>query len=1183
MLLMKKQVALAAALSLAAVMAAGCSGSKSAASGPTGSAKVAVSSSAMFTDVASMKLDVSGGTPSMSPPIQTTLTKNAAGTDFTAFITGIPAGTGRVFHTVAYKGDGTKLYEGTATADILPNTTAQVVIVLQDVNGSTGPTAHAPIIDSLASSATVVVPNGTVALTAAAHSPDGGITITQQWSAVCNDAAQSTGVFQLPANLVTNWTAPSGEMVCTLNLKVTDSRGNSTQSFFTIQVQQAAGSANITAFVNSWPSITSYTASYVYNNGVQDVDLSAIVSDPDGDAIRYVWSSNCGTPANFDYGAPKYSVSSPHFRINNVALDCNFTVTAYDKCTNGNCGAGIAGAQNVKPDGADRGGAVSGTIYGTHPAAAQFAPVIVGTQLPNQGGIVAPSTAYDLITRAYDPEGGILTFTYQAIGAGSVGAVVNVPDQSTVPAGTPSAAVIASGAQSDVKWTAPATLVAQMDVLVTVTSSKSGLSSTYTYHLHSSDPCAGQANGTDCSFGVAGIGTSNACWTVAACQNSVCTLVTEKACPASDQCHDTGTCDPNSGACSNPVKNNVSCNDGNACTQTDTCVAGACVGANPLVCVASDQCHVAGTCNTATGVCSNPNKADGSACNDGNACTGYVGAAQGDTCQAGVCAGGTLKSCAASTCQTAGTCNTVTGNCDGSVAQNVGTTCAPTANCTSFACDGTGACAGTAACAAGQNCGAATSFACYDTVVAPTAAKDVPVGAFAGLALDNAGKTYVTGPFTLTKSFDTFSLTSAGDTDVAVAQYDPVTHNAVWAKKFGDAAAQTSAGVAVTADGTVAVVGNFLGTLTAAPAPGVTNGDTGSGIQHDFLMGLGAADGSGKWVKQFADGLGGALVAVAANPNLNLIATCGYTDQAATDLVPGATYGGTAGDSGKDIVIAVFDSAGNLKWSKQLGGADNEECDALAIDDSGNVFAAGNYNGTTGLDLGMGPLPAPGNSFRFHLWAAKFNGTTGAILANASFGSGNGSHKAQALATDAAGNVFFAGAFTATIPFGGTTLTSANIGTTDAFVAKLNPNTFATQWAVRMGSTAGDEARGVAVDSFGNVVVTGLFNTPTAGTPTTGFAALQATGLAASDVFVAKLNGATGALATAGAVSGAAAYGDANTQNGNAVAVNRFGTGSVKDIAVFGGEFASGSITFGSSALTTTNPTDGYLMFGSFQ
>src|SRR4051812_44655442 len=73
------------------------------------------------------------------------------------------------------------------------------------------------------------------------------------------------------------------------------------------------------------------------------------------------------------------------------------------------------------------------------------------------------------------------------------------------------------------------------------------------------------------------------------------------------------------------------CDDGNACTQTDTCQGGACVGSNPVTCTALDQCHAPGTCNPGTGVCTNPVRTDGTPCSDGNACT------INDFCVAGVC------------------------------------------------------------------------------------------------------------------------------------------------------------------------------------------------------------------------------------------------------------------------------------------------------------------------------------------------------------------------------------------------------------------------------------------------------------------------------------------------------------------------------------------------------------------
>ena len=80
-----------------------------------------------------------------------------------------------------------------------------------------------------------------------------------------------------------------------------------------------------------------------------------------------------------------------------------------------------------------------------------------------------------------------------------------------------------------------------------------------------------------------------------------------------------------------PKTNGVACNDGNACTKTDTCQAGSCQGTNPVTCTAQDACHVTGGCDPATGQCSNPAASEGTKCNDGNACT------QTDACQAGIC------------------------------------------------------------------------------------------------------------------------------------------------------------------------------------------------------------------------------------------------------------------------------------------------------------------------------------------------------------------------------------------------------------------------------------------------------------------------------------------------------------------------------------------------------------------
>src|SRR5437879_10328619 len=161
-----------------------------------------------------------------------------------------------------------------------------------------------------------------------------------------------------------------------------------------------------------------------------------------------------------------------------------------------------------------------------------------------------------------------------------------------------------------------------------------------------------KTNGTACDDG-------NACTQTDTCQNGSCVGATPVVCPA-DQCHDPGTCNTATGVCSAPTNktNGTACDDGSACTQTDTCAAGACVGANPVVCTAADQCHAVGACNPATGVCSNPAKPNAAPCDDVNACT------RTDTCAAGICVGTNPVVCtAADQCHTAGACNPATGVC----------------------------------------------------------------------------------------------------------------------------------------------------------------------------------------------------------------------------------------------------------------------------------------------------------------------------------------------------------------------------------------------------------------------------------------------------------------------------------------------------------------------------------------
>ena len=175
-------------------------------------------------------------------------------------------------------------------------------------------------------------------------------------------------------------------------------------------------------------------------------------------------------------------------------------------------------------------------------------------------------------------------------------------------------------------------------------------------------------------------------------------------CTALDACHDPGTCDLATGMCSNPAKpNGTVCNDGNACTSGETCQGGACgLPTATVSCSALDQCHDPGVCAPATGMCSNPPKDNGTPCNDASACT------SGETCQGGACGAptATVTCTALDACHELGACVPETGLCTNPAVPDE-TPCSDDRACTTGDACRAGVCSPTAndcACASDDDC-----------------------------------------------------------------------------------------------------------------------------------------------------------------------------------------------------------------------------------------------------------------------------------------------------------------------------------------------------------------------------------------------------------------------------------------------------------------------------------------------
>jgi hypothetical protein len=1173
----KKHLALAAMIFAVAALGTGCSGAKAPA--PTGGARVSIDTSGLAVAANVAVLNVSVSPAGLTFP----LTKASNGLSWTGFISGLPAGS-QTFAASAYDLSNNLLYSGSTTVTIVAGQAAMLVIILEDASGTKTTTENVPVISAFTASNVNPIPSilpgapSTVQLNVTATDPNVPAgALTYAWTASCTGTDNGTFSAANVANPV--WTAPSttpGPTNCTISATVTNSKGSSVQTFMTIKVALTNGSANITAYVNTNPVITSLYGKFVYQGGAQTGDITLAANDPDGDNLAYAWSSPCvGTGLGTLNTSAPYTQTTPHFTLNNTTSNCTFTVLVTDLCTNGNCGGANVAASGARTDGSPRGGQVTGILNAKAPAAAQGYPQITNVTEPVGGTIDAAGATVQLGVAATDPQGGALSFAW-SLATGTGGTLL-------------SSSLVTGASSSLIQFVAPNPLAASMPVLVKVTSAASALTTTYTFNLVPANTCIGAAAGTHCSTGSLCVVAGTETCTAGVCGGGTPTAASACTTPGACQTATGATCNATTGACVYPtVANNTSCS-GDSCNPA-TCQAGTCTAGTPVTCTAATSCqtNTGATCvGTGTSpVCNYPNLTSGTPCST-NLCT--PAACNGT----GTCVNGTPVTCTTpGLCQTAtgAACTPATGLCAYPAAA-VGTTCVPTvtpACTTGFACTATQTCVGTqdctvssTCCSAGQACNP-TSKVCVSPTPTPTLSALFPTASIAA-AGGQTGNVYLVGPLFGTQSVGTIPVTSDGSADVVVAKYTAVSTTPVWAVHFGGGAAEASAATdqipvaaAVTQDETVVVIGSTSGNI-------VVNGTAVSfpAAPQDFILGVNGATGAGKFALPVANGTGGALLAVAANPTKNIFAVCGFTNTVSSLAQAGVVA--PTGTQATDAVIAVYTSAGTLVWSKQIASPSYEACNSAAVDDNGDVYFAGNYGtvaGSTSIDPGLGALPVTGLASRRFMWVAKYNGATGAIIAQNGYGpygltgtAANGVAIPMASTVDATGRLILGGKFTNTLPFGTGANTLAPSGQ-DGFIANLavgaGATQFTTNWAVRLGGTGNsDQVAGVAATSTGEVLATGTY-----ALTSTGALTLTSSG-SSDDIFVLQLDGATGATL------GQQTYGDPSAQAGAAILCNRSGTTN-KDLVDFVGTL-SGTVAFGTTPALTSAATAGYLVVAPLQ
>jgi hypothetical protein len=358
------------------------------------------------------------------------------------------------------------------------------------------------------------------------------------------------------------------------------------------------------------------------------------------------------------------------------------------------------------------------------------------------------------------------------------------------------------------------------------------------------------------------------------------------------------------------------------------------------------------------------------------------------------------------------------------------------------------------------------------------------------------------GPITPTTTA-TGGYGAPGDFDLFLARLDPTTLKASWVTTFPGPQAQSLAAFAV--DGPtpkdIVVVGPLQGSITVAGKKLVA---TDPGDQ--FLLGVRATDGAGLWARRInlqnqtqLAGRTTGLTAIAGNSLSSTFLICGNVDcgsapmlgdagpdpHSAKDISPSLGCQG-----GSDAVFALIDASepdggggggqGSTLWADQVGGSNDEYCNTVASDNSGNAYVIGTYRFGSELKFGLtAPLPvidqAIGNPTwmylaKLDLQAAKQNPDSSPWLWATSIGTGTQALTPVAMIAVDDDIVVAGQLISGPQSVLGTTLTSPY------FIARFAGDSGKQLWVQEIGPECGVSVSSLAVANGGVLMVSGSYS-----------------------------------------------------------------------------------------------------------
>jgi hypothetical protein len=283
--------------------------------------------------------------------------------------------------------------------------------------------------------------------------------------------------------------------------------------------------------------------------------------------------------------------------------------------------------------------------------------------------------------------------------------------------------------------------------------------------------------------------------------------------------------------------------------------------------------------------------------------------------------------------------------------------------------------------------------------------------------VENSGAIIIAGDFDEPISFGGGTLTNADNFfDIFIVKFNSDGDH-IWSRSYQSSANLPPFKMATDAAGNITLAGNYFGgNINFGGGPLANAGG------HDIYVAKLDSSGNHTWSNRFGDSAAQVLGGVAIDNSGDILVTGSFDGT--------FDFGGSAlvSAGSRDAFIVKLGSTGNFKWGKQFGDASYQSSSAIAVDPSGNVIVAGDFEGV--IDFGGGPLASAGASDLFlveltlsgdHVWSRRYGDQA--------------SQSASAVHVDGAGNLVVTGGLQGSADFGGGQLISA--GLNDIFVAQL--------------------------------------------------------------------------------------------------------------------------------------------------